>query len=132
MDTWPFKTIRKIDGTGIASRCVGAASGLAFAAEVDCGALIFHARRRSCWIDLHPANGIVFFSLHSAILSLFAHLDLYLSALPVSMTKWMPDPERKSLWAQQIDDTGRACQLRFTSVLRLWPSVRAVPRVRDS
>ena len=45
------------------------------------GSLMLNACRCLQGIDLHPAYGIVLFSLlHSAIVALFVHFNLYLSA----------------------------------------------------
>ena len=57
---------------------------------------------RTDTIDLHPANGVVLFSLlHLSIVNLFAHLSLCLSAQGEGLLKLtMNEPEfpAKALW----------------------------------
>jgi hypothetical protein len=64
-------------------------------AKVDCCALTFSACRSLRRIDLHPANGVVLFSLlHLSIVNLFAYLYLCLSEQGAGLLKLsMIEPE---------------------------------------
>src|ERR1035437_5413910 len=84
---WRVRDRRHRLGLHVLLWCGAELSSAALATEVSFGSLMLNACRRLRRIDLHPAHGIVLFSLlHSAIVALFAHFNLYISALSAPMT----------------------------------------------
>jgi hypothetical protein len=84
--------------------------GATLTAKVDCCTLMFSACRSLRRIDLHPANGVVLFSLlHLSIVNLFAHVYLCLSE------------QRSGLLKLSMIEPGFPAKALWFGVVRVWP-----------